>query len=174
MAKQKIKADLEVDGTVTADSLIKKGGTSSQYLMADGSIKTFNPSVIQVKVVVKTTWSNDTRSSVSSDFLSTQDVTILSTTAELYCKTSGFAGYTVGDTANIINGQYPLDGGRTSGQGITISWKNSDKTIIYYGIDTLTIQASPFSIPNTNNDTQADATFFGIRFTTFYIDNTIY
>ena len=31
---------LDVNGTVTATSLVKSGGTSSQYLMADGSVST--------------------------------------------------------------------------------------------------------------------------------------
>lgn len=37
MALQKILTDIDVDGTITSDSFIKDGGTSSQFLKANGS-----------------------------------------------------------------------------------------------------------------------------------------
>lgn len=40
MATKYIHNDLNIDGTITATTLVKSGGTDSQYLMADGSIKT--------------------------------------------------------------------------------------------------------------------------------------
>ena len=38
MATKKILIDIDIDGDVTADSIIKDGGTSSQFLKADGSV----------------------------------------------------------------------------------------------------------------------------------------
>ena len=36
----KFVSDIDSDGSITADSFIKDGGTSSQFLKADGSIDT--------------------------------------------------------------------------------------------------------------------------------------
>lgn len=38
MAERKVLVDLDVDGKVTSDQFIKNGGTSSQFLKADGSV----------------------------------------------------------------------------------------------------------------------------------------
>ena len=38
MAERKVLVDLNVDGNVTSDQFIKNGGTSSQFLKADGSV----------------------------------------------------------------------------------------------------------------------------------------
>lgn len=44
MSTKNVSYDLIIDGHLTATSLIKAGGTSSQFLMGDGSVRTFGTS----------------------------------------------------------------------------------------------------------------------------------
>lgn len=49
MAGKKILTDIDIEGDVTADSFVKDGGTSSEFLLADGSV-TGNPQLTTEEV----------------------------------------------------------------------------------------------------------------------------
>ena len=71
-----ILGNATVVGSITAGSIIKSGGTSSQYLMADGSVSTLSTGVTQVNVSTGLDVINATTTpTISLDFTEFTDMT---------------------------------------------------------------------------------------------------
>ena len=83
MATKKILTDIDVDGDVTADSIIKSGGTSAQYLMADGSTTTGGSSANNSLVTVNTATGLDGATTFTLNQASAVDIDLALDLSEL-------------------------------------------------------------------------------------------
>ena len=142
MATQKYLVDLEVDGDVTADAFIKDGGTSSQFLKADGSVD-------------------------SSTYLTTDDQTLneVITSGNTYTNGTSVWTFDSGQISNVDSGEgwgvilSPEEGLLfTNGSGNTAGKSYVQSNVIAVGngshvgkifSDNLTAERS-FELPNAN------------------------
>lgn len=104
-------------GNITANSFVKTGGTSSQYLMADGSVSTAS-STIQ-SVIVIGGWAINQGYVVDTTIGTGK--TIISITSTLIC-TIANNGYAVGDIVSISPTQ-SNDSGGLSDSGVSVRWR---------------------------------------------------
>lgn len=101
----------------------------------------------KIKKVVVSGWVLNKQHSVATGLT---EGTIIEVRALLVCKVAS-NGYNVGDTANVLNGQYPIDSGRTAGQGISIQTKAGVRVEIYFSIAQQLNIANAFIADATNN-----------------------
>lgn len=96
---------------------------------------------------------------------------VLEVRAILVCKVAN-NGYSIGETATILNGQYPIDGGRTAGQGITIMGTSYNGNIEYAIGEQFTIAYNYTASSGTNNGWfSASPSQWNIRFIIYYFNS---
>jgi hypothetical protein len=156
-------------GEITANSYRKNGGTSSQFLMADGSVSTgvSNTSLLIKAYRGTVSWVGN-QSGVAFIGNNLAGLQILDITAKLICKVAN-NGYSVGDFSSIMNGQYPIDAGRTAGQGINIQGVTTAGAISFSLGEQLTISIKRSGASQANSYFSASPSQWDIEFiVTFY------
>lgn len=118
------KAKIDASGNLTANSIIKSGGTSSQYLMADGSVSS-GPALGNYVPNTRTLTINGTTYDLSADRswtinVPTRSETVFTATAN---QTTFNVSYTVGNVEVFYNGSKmtPSEFTATDGTSIVLS-----------------------------------------------------
>ena len=150
--------------TLVATTIKKAGGTSSQYLMADGSVSTGGTGLKAITFDVPVAL-NKMGLTAATGFSFPNGV--IQTQAVLICTTAN-NGYSVGDQASFLNGQYPLDAGRTAGQGITIQGVTTGGVVSYAIAEGITLGIKSASLV-ANNWISVNGTQWNLRFIFYYI-----
>ena len=157
-------------GEIAANSFRKNGGVGTEFLMADGTVTSgINNSSLLLKAyrITSTNWQLNRTGLV---FLGQdlQFLQVIGTTAQLVCKVAN-NGYLVGAKASILNGQYPIDSGRTPGQGICIQGESSNGAIYFSVAEVLTLAVKQSGSGFNNSYFAAQPSQWDIEFiTTFY------
>lgn len=126
-------------GNITANSFVKTGGTSSQYLMADGSVSTAGTTIQAVAVV----WGWGINFGNVVDTTIGSGKTIINVTPTLICKVAN-NGYAVGDVVSVSATQ-SNDSGGLADSGVSVRFVPSDSTKVTFNVN------DRLDIPNCYN-----------------------
>lgn len=139
MAIQKILVDLDVDGDITSDSFIKDGGSSNQFLKADGSVDSSPYVTSSGNTIIGTDTDINTNNAQVIDTLVMTDGVI--TSHSIRTMTLAQLGYTGANNANnYVHPSYASTNINTSGSTIVdIITTNSTGHVTNLGTRTLTL-----------------------------------
>jgi hypothetical protein len=158
------------NNSLSASSFKKSGGTSTEFLMADGTVSTGSTEgngMLKVETLTEAFTVNRSRNTSHGAYNFPNG--ILTITAELICTVAN-NGYSVGNVVSFLNGQQPIDAGRTAGQGITIQNPRAPGGSFSYSIGEAITLAVKYPTTNTaNNYFYASSTQWNIRFLMYYI-----